>query len=146
MGNPHVVLFGAAVDDDTVRGVGDASVAPYPGAPTSNSCGPVPSPASSSCGCGNAAWARRSPAGQGACAAAAAAHDQGDAGRRVRVHNPGGPLDVELCAEGISLAGPTQRVGEVVVDEAVLAALVAALGGADGARAVPGAPEVAATP
>jgi hypothetical protein len=40
------------------------------------------------------------------------------------VHNPGGPLDVELGESGISLAGPTQKVGDVTVDDAVLAALV----------------------
>ena len=46
------------------------------------------------------------------------------AGTRVRVHNPGGALDVELGDAGIFLAGPTQKVGDVTVDEAVLAALV----------------------
>ncbi len=62
--------------------------------------------------------------GTGACAVVAAAHAHGEAGTRVRVHNPGGPLDVELGQSGISLAGPTQKVGDVTVDEAVLAALV----------------------
>jgi hypothetical protein len=43
------------------------------------------------------------------------------------VHSPGGILDVELGEDGIVLGGPTQKVGDVTVDEAVLAGLVAGL-------------------
>jgi hypothetical protein len=43
----------------------------------------------------------------------------------VGVHNPGGRLEVELGPDGISLAGPTQKVADLDVDGDVLAALVA---------------------
>jgi diaminopimelate epimerase len=82
--------------------------------------------------------------GTGACAVVAAAYAHGEVGTRVRVHNPGGPLDVELAESGVFLAGPTQKVGDVSVDEAVLAEMAEALGpGPDaadltGPRGVPG--------
>jgi len=56
--------------------------------------------------------------GTGTCAAAAAAAAWGLVGPRVRVHNPGGALDVTL-GEGdgpIHLSGPVRKVADVVVD------------------------------
>ncbi|HXQ18059.1 MAG TPA: diaminopimelate epimerase [Acidimicrobiales bacterium] len=55
--------------------------------------------------------------GTGTCAAAAAAAAWGAIGRRVRVHNPGGVLQVTL-GEGdqpIRLSGPVRKVADVVV-------------------------------
>ncbi len=125
MGNPHIVLFGAEPDDGTVwrdgprwersvdAGANVEFVWPGPGAEELTL----------------RVWERGAgetlACGTGACAAVAAAYAHGEVGPRVRVHNRGGPLDVELGESGISLAGPTQKVGEVTVDEAVLAALVA---------------------
>ena len=148
MGNPHVVLFGAKVGDDTVRSVGsrwDRSVSwganvefVWPG--------PVPGELTMR------VWERgvgeTLACGTGACAVAASAHAHGESGARVRVHNPGGPLDVELTESGIVLAGPTQKVGEVTVDEAVLVALAGTLDAGRGAdhRVLPGvAPDTVAT-
>ena len=82
--------------------------------------------------------------GTGACAVAAAAHGRGEVGTRVRVHNPGGPLDVELEESGVLLAGPTQKVGDVVVDEAWLAAWADA-SGEERAAAQRDTPDVVAT-
>ena len=126
MGNPHIVLFGAEPDDDdrlettgpagSVRSSRGANVEfVWPGPGTDELTLRV--------------WERGAgetlACGTGACAAVAAAYAHGEVGPRVRVHSRGGPLDVELGESGISLAGPTQKVGDVTVDEAVLAALVA---------------------
>ena len=62
--------------------------------------------------------------GTGSCAVVAAAHHRGLVGDRVRVHNRGGTLEVELRPAGIFLAGPTQKVADVLVDADVLQALV----------------------
>jgi diaminopimelate epimerase len=147
MGNPHVVLYGAAVDGDTVRSVGERLGRSVPGGANVEFVWPGPGPDELVLRVWERGVGETLACGTGTCAAVAAAHDHGDTGRRVRVHNPGGSLDVELTPHGIALAGPTQRVGEVVVDEAVLAALVAALDvEASTAPAVPGAAEVASTP
>jgi hypothetical protein len=58
---------------------------------------------------------------------AASAQAHGLVGALVRVHNPGGPLDVELDESVVVLGGPAQKVGDVTVDEAVLAVLAASL-------------------
>jgi diaminopimelate epimerase len=61
--------------------------------------------------------------GTGACAVAVAVHSWGLVGSPVLVLSPGGTLEVELRADGISLAGPTQKVADVAVDGALLADL-----------------------
>lgn len=55
--------------------------------------------------------------GTGTCAAAVAAADWGEVGRRVRVHNPGGVLEVTLGPgdQPIRLSGPVRKVADVVV-------------------------------
>jgi diaminopimelate epimerase len=64
--------------------------------------------------------------GTGTCAVVAAAHSWGLVGSLVRVHNPGGTLEVELGADGISLAGPTQKVADIILDAATMSALARA--------------------
>jgi diaminopimelate epimerase len=145
MGNPHVVLFGAPVDDDTVRTVGPRVQREVPGGANVEFVWPGPGPGE----LGVRVWERgvgeTLACGTGACAVAAAAHDHGEAGTHVRVRGPGGPLDVELGATGIVLAGPTQVVAEVTVATDVLGALVAALEEPPVPPVAPGspAPEVA---
>jgi hypothetical protein len=78
--------------------------------------------------------------GTGACAAAAAAHARGDVGTVVRVMSAGGVLEVAIDDAGVFLAGPTQKIGEVAVDEDVLARLVADGIGASGGDEVAAAP------
>jgi diaminopimelate epimerase len=62
--------------------------------------------------------------GTGACAAAAAVHSWDLVGDVVTVHNTGGSLRVTLGADGVSLAGPTQKVADVAVDLDALRASV----------------------
>jgi diaminopimelate epimerase len=55
--------------------------------------------------------------GTGACAALVAAHLAGFAGRRARVHFPGGTLDLEWTEEGpVLMTGPAERVFEGKID------------------------------
>ena len=56
--------------------------------------------------------------GTGTCAAAAAAAAWGEVGSRVRVHNPGGTLEVTLGSgdQPIRLSGPVRKVADVIVD------------------------------
>ena len=128
MGNPHVVLFGPRASDDTVRTVGprwDQSVA---GGANVEFVWPGPVAGELTLRVWERGVGETLACGTGACAVAVAAHAQGVAGTHVRVHNPGGALDVAIEPSGIFLAGPTQKVGDVTVDEAVLAVLVDATG------------------
>jgi diaminopimelate epimerase len=62
--------------------------------------------------------------GTGSVAVAAAARDWGLVGSTVRVHNPGGTLEVVLGrheGESARLAGPVRKVADLVVDRAWLA-------------------------
>jgi diaminopimelate epimerase len=56
--------------------------------------------------------------GTGTCAAAAAAAAWGVVGSHVRVHNPGGTLEVTLGSgeQPIRLSGPVRKVADVIVD------------------------------
>jgi diaminopimelate epimerase len=57
--------------------------------------------------------------GTGSCAAAAAVRSWGLVGDHVRVHNPGGTLEVwlgEKDGDPAMLAGPVRWVADVVVD------------------------------
>jgi diaminopimelate epimerase len=124
LGNPHIVLFGRPVDDDTVQTVGALQDRSVPGGANVEFVWPGPAPGELTLRVWERGVGETLACGTGACAVAAAAHAHGEAGSRVRVHNPGGPLDVELEAGGILLAGPTQTVGDITVDERLLAAWV----------------------
>jgi diaminopimelate epimerase len=127
MGNPHVVLFGGPVGEDTVRRVGAGLDRSVPAGANVEFVWPAPVDGELTLRVWERGVGETLACGTGACAVAAAAHAHGEAGSHVRVHNPGGPLDVELGDAGIVLAGPTQTVGDVAVDEMVLAALTSAL-------------------
>ena len=59
--------------------------------------------------------------GTGSCAAAAAAGSWGIVGGSVKVHNPGGTLDVTVDDSGaVALAGPVRKVADVWVDLSLL--------------------------
>jgi diaminopimelate epimerase len=126
MGNPHVVLFGGPVGEGTVRSIGAGLDRSVPGGANVEFVWPAPTDGELALRVWERGVGETLACGTGACAVAAAAHAHGEAGLRVRVHNPGGPLDVELGDSGIVLAGPTQKVGDVSVDETVLAALTGA--------------------
>ncbi len=124
MGNPHVVLFGAEPGDDTFSRVGPRWERSVEGGANVEFVWPGPGAGELTLRVWERGAGETQACGTGTCAVVAAAHAHGEVGTRVRVHNPGGPLDVELGESGISLAGPTQKVGDVTVDEVVLAALV----------------------
>jgi diaminopimelate epimerase len=130
VGNPHVVLFGAAPDDGALARLGAQVERSVDGGANVEfvwrgaDVGAVDEIVLR-------VWERgvgeTLACGTGACAAAAAAHAEGDVGPRVTVRSPGGRLEVELGDDGAVLSGPTQVVGEVHVAEAVLGGLVDAL-------------------
>jgi diaminopimelate epimerase len=129
MGNPHVVVFGGPVGDDVVRDLGEVLSASFADGANVEFVWPGPDGGELTLRVWERGVGETLACGTGTCAAAAAAHAHGEVGIEVRVHNPGGLLDVELDAAGgapagIVLAGPTQTVGTVAVDEAVLSALV----------------------
>jgi diaminopimelate epimerase len=126
VGNPHVVLFGGPVDEDTVRRIGAGLDRSAPGGANVEFVWRAAVDGELALRVWERGVGETLACGTGTCAVAAAAHAHGEAGRTVRVHNPGGPLDVELGDGGIFLAGPTQTVGAVSVDETVLAALTSA--------------------
>ncbi|HEY5025813.1 MAG TPA: diaminopimelate epimerase [Acidimicrobiales bacterium] len=144
MGNPHVVLFGSRPEDHTVGTVGVRWDRSVPEGANVEFVWPGPGAGELSMRVWERGVGETLACGTGACAVVAAAHGQGEVGTRVRVHNPGGPLDVELEESGVFLAGPTQKVGDVVVDEAWLAAWAAAPG-VERAREHRDPPEVVAT-
>jgi len=125
MGNPHIVLFGAEPDDVTVSMQGPRWERSIVGGVNVEFVWPGPGTDELTLRVWERGAGETLACGTGACAVVAAAYAHGEVGPRVRVHNRGGPLDVELGEPGITLAGPTQKVGDVTVDEAVLAALVA---------------------
>ncbi len=126
MGNPHVVVFGPRVDDDTVATVGPRWERSVAGGTNVEFVWPGPGAGELTLRVWERGVGETLACGTGACAVAAAAYAHGESGPRVRVHNPGGPLDVELDESGVFLAGPTQKVGDVTVSEATLTRLVLA--------------------
>jgi diaminopimelate epimerase len=139
MGNPHVVLFGLRATDDAVHSIGPGLERSVAGGANVEFVWPGPVEGELTLRVWERGIGETLACGTGACAAVAAAHAHHDIGTRVRVHNPGGPLDVELDDAGVFLAGPTQTVGEVRVDAEVLAGLLrsSGLGSEAGGEAVP---------
>jgi diaminopimelate epimerase len=135
MGNPHVVLLGEPVDAAVVAGVGPRLSARYREGANVEFVWPGPDAGELTMRVWERGVGETLACGTGACATAAAAEAWGVTGRHVRVHSPGGVLDVTLGDAGIVLAGPTRHVADVTIRESTLAALVAALaaaGAADG--------------
>jgi diaminopimelate epimerase len=127
MGNPHIVLFGPPVGDDMVAAVGPRLGVSVPGGANVEFVWAGPGAGELTLRVWERGVGETLACGTGACAAAVAAHAHGEVGNRVRVHNRGGLLDVELVADGVMLGGPTQKVADLSVDESVLALLVTSL-------------------
>jgi diaminopimelate epimerase len=122
MGNPHIVLFGSPVDTTTVTAAGEPLEHSVPGRANVEFVWPATDLDTLSMRVWERGVGETLACGTGACAVAVAVHSWGLVGSPVLVHSPGGTLEVELRADGISLAGPTQRVADIAVDAAVLAA------------------------
>jgi diaminopimelate epimerase len=149
IGNPHVVLFGAPARDEALATVGPRLERSVAGGANVEFVWPGPGSGELTLRVWERGVGETLACGTGTCAAAAAARAHGEAGSRVRVHNRGGPLDVELDGSAVHLAGPTQKVADVTVDRAVLAALAHALeapgNAADADADAAGAPDAVAT-
>jgi diaminopimelate epimerase len=126
MGNPHIVLFGTPVETATVAAVGAPLEHSVPGGANVEFVWPGTESDTLTMRVWERGVGETLACGTGTCAVAAAAYDWGVVGPVVRVHNRGGTLEVELTADEISLAGPTQKVADVTVDLSVLTALAAA--------------------
>ena len=123
MGNPHLVLFGPDPTGVDVAEIGSRLQGVHPGGINVEfiSVGPTPDDLDLR------VWERgvgeTQACGTGSCAAAAAARSWGMVSDRVRVHNPGGTLDVTLDPDGIRLAGPVRKVADIeVIPSCVLGA------------------------
>lgn len=120
MGNPHVVVLGHPVDASVVSTVGARLEHTVEGGANVEFVWPGPADGELTLRVWERGVGETLACGTGTCAAAAAAHGWGVVGREVRVHNPGGTLEVSLRDGGVYLAGPTRRVAEISVDDAVL--------------------------
>jgi len=126
MGNPHLVLLGEPVARATVRRVGSMLERAEPGGVNVEFVWRGPAPGELTLRVWERGAGETLACGSGTCAAAAAAHGWGVTGTRVRVHNPGGLLEVEVDDDTVVLGGPTQKVADFDVDGSVLGALVLA--------------------
>jgi diaminopimelate epimerase len=116
VGNPHLVLLGADLDGVDVARAGQAAQAAHAGGINVE----LVTPGAAADELVLRVWERgvgeTLACGTGSCAAAAAARAWGVVGDRVRVHNPGGTLEVGLNGAGVVLAGPVRRVFSAEVD------------------------------
>jgi diaminopimelate epimerase len=123
VGNPHVVILGSPVDPVEVARSGARLERAVEGGANVEFVWSGPAEGELTMRVWERGVGPTLACGTGACAAAAAVHAWGEVGHRVRVHNPGGPLEVTLRDGSVELAGPTQRIADVIVDASVLASL-----------------------
>jgi len=116
VGNPHLVLLGTDLGGVDVARAGTAAQQAYPGGINLELVSPGPAPDELALRVWERGVGETLACGTGSCAAAAAARAWGVVGGRVRVHNPGGTLEVRLNGTGVVLAGPVRRVCAVEVD------------------------------
>jgi diaminopimelate epimerase len=116
VGNPHLVLLGTDLDGVDVAGAGSAVQDRYTGGINLELVSPGPGPDELVLRVWERGVGATLACGTGSCAAAAAAQAWGVVGDRVRVHNPGGVLEVELDGTGVVLGGVVHRVCSVEVD------------------------------
>jgi diaminopimelate epimerase len=119
VGNPHLVLFGERIDDVDLGAIGPGLESAVPGGQNVEVISLRTNDELDFIVFERGAGITEA-CGTGSVAAAAAARLAGDVGDVVTVHNPGGPLVVELSGTDYarpiaSLAGPTRRVAEVQV-------------------------------
>jgi diaminopimelate epimerase len=115
VGNPHIVILGEPVDDAVVRRAGPGLERSEPRGANVEFVWLGPGEDALTLRVWERGVGETLACGTGACAAAAVAHGLGVVGSAVRVHSPGGTLEVELKGGSASLAGPTQKVADIVV-------------------------------
>jgi diaminopimelate epimerase len=119
VGNPHLVLLGAALGG-LVASLGSALSSRVPGGQNVEFVAAHPGADELDLVTWERGTGQTLACGSGSAAAAAAAHAAGLVGLVVTVHNPGGDLIVELANSGdgvvATLVGSARRVGRVVVD------------------------------
>ncbi len=114
-GNPHLVLFGGALEELDIEGVGRRLETAREGGQNVEAI--APAGGSLDLVVWERGAGRTQACGSGSVAAAAVARSLGLVGDTVEVHNPGGTLMVELAAHDGSLvaflSGPACRIGRV---------------------------------
>ena len=126
MGNPHVVVLLAAPlagesGDAVVRGAGARLERSVPSGANVEFVWAGPGADELTMRVWERGVGETLACGTGTCAAVAATASWGVTGGRVVVHNPGGPLEVELTDDGAVLGGPTATVASIDVDDTLLA-------------------------
>lgn len=119
VGNPHLVIWDGDPAAVAVGRLGPELSAAHPGGLNVEWIAPGPDPDRLVLRVWERGVGETRACGTGSVAAAAAARQWGLVGDRVRVDNPGGPLEVTLGAgpQGATrLAGPVRKVADVVVD------------------------------
>ncbi len=122
LGNPHLVLLGPDLSSVDVAELGTRLQAVHPGGVNVEFVTAGPEPEELTLRVWERGVGETLACGTGTVAAAAAVRSWGLVGSRVRVHNPGGTLQVELGETGAILTGPTRTVGAVEVEPAVVLA------------------------
>ncbi|MHB1710079.1 MAG: diaminopimelate epimerase [Acidimicrobiales bacterium] len=115
MGNPHLVLLGPDPAGVDVAEIGSRLQGVHPGGINVEFISVGASPDELTLRVWERGVGLTEACGTGSCAAAAAARSWGLVGERVRVHNPGGTVEVTLNADGIRLAGPTRKIADITV-------------------------------
>jgi diaminopimelate epimerase len=116
VGNPHLVLVGPDVDDVDLTTLGHQLQEVRPGGVNVEVVALGPGDGTLTLRVYERGVGETQACGTGSVAAAAAAHSWGLVGESVDVHNPGGPLHVDLTGGEALLSGPTRRVAEITVD------------------------------
>lgn len=129
MGNPHAVVFVPSLDAVPVERHGPAieSSAPFP-ARTNVEFTEVVSPSEVRVRVWERGVGETQACGTGACAVAVAAGLRGLTGRRLTVHMPGGPLEVEWTDDTVLMTGPVVEVFGGTLDPHIERAILAAAG------------------
>jgi diaminopimelate epimerase len=116
MGNPHLVVLVADLDQVDVAGLGRGFQASRDGGINVEFISIAHGADSITLRVWERGVGETQACGTGSCAAAAAARSWGLVGETVDVHNPGGTLRVSFGRGGVSLKGPVRKVAEIDID------------------------------
>lgn len=116
MGNPHLVLLGGDPFRVDLAELGSRMEAAHPGGVNVEVVALGPGPDELRIRVWERGVGETQACGTGSVAAAAAARAWGLVGDHLVVHNPGGPLEVDLSGPTAVLTGPSQKVATIRVD------------------------------